>query len=136
MPVQFYAPGQYDSPLTPDGRARTIAAFHMAQGDVDVLSKGTEMRRDILKRLMSPSAVSYWIDQGWLEKAPLEDKADEQKAQLLRLTSKGIVTCRNSVSGGGNVPTTLALVASWRAKMKLGGDSSLEAFKFPSLTAT
>ena len=94
------------------------------------------MRRDILKRLMSPSAVSYWIDQGWLEKAPLDKKSGEQKVQLLRLTSKGIVTCRNSVSGRGNVPPTLALVDSWRAKMKLGGDSSFEAFEFPSLTAT
>jgi hypothetical protein len=137
MSIQLYAPGQYDSPLTPDGRARTIAAFHVAQGDVDVLSKETEMRRDILKRLMSPLAVSCWIDQGWLEKVPIvEVIPDAGKVQLLRLTSKGIVTCRNSVGGGGNVPTTRALVDRWRTKMKVGGESAFEVFEFPSLTST
>lgn len=131
MSVRLYAPGCYDSPLTPDGRGRTIAAFHMAQGDVDFLSKETEMRRDILTRLMSPSAVRYWIDQGWLEKVSTVGEIPPlEKVQLLRLTSKGIVTCRNSISGGGNVPTTSALVASWRAKMKLGGDPSFEVFEF------
>lgn len=136
MPVQFCAPGHYDSPLTPDGRARTIAALHLAQGDVEALSKETEMRRDILKRLMSPSAVSYWIGQGWLEKVPIvEVTPGARKMQLLRLTAKGIVTCRNSVGGGGNVPTTLALVDSWRTKMKVGGESAFEVVEFSSLTS-
>lgn len=31
--IEFHVPGEYDSPLTASGRARTIASFHLAQGD-------------------------------------------------------------------------------------------------------
>jgi hypothetical protein len=64
--TQFYLPGDYDSPLTATGRARTIAAFHLAQGDVDVLTN-SDMRRDVLTALMSASAVTYWLHdaRGW-----------------------------------------------------------------------
>jgi hypothetical protein len=34
--VEFHVPGEYDSPLTARGRARTIASFHLAQGDADI----------------------------------------------------------------------------------------------------
>jgi hypothetical protein len=127
--VEFYVPGDYDSPLTASGRGRTIAAFHLAQGDVEFLTKVTEMRRDVLNRLMSPSAVSYWIAQKWLEKA-----RDVGRIQLLRLTAKGLVTCKNSVNGGGNVPTTAALVAQWRANMKRGGVSSFTLVSFDPIS--
>lgn len=113
--IEFFVPGEYDSPLTASGRARTIAAFHLAQGDVDVLGKA-EMRRDVLNVLMSPSAVSYWLGtQGWLEKTR---KAGS--VQLVRLTDKGLSTCANSVNGGSNVPTTPELVSRWRERMKQG----------------
>lgn len=127
--IEFYVPGDYDSPLTASGRGRTIAAFHLAQGDVEFLTKVTEMRRDVLNRLMSPSAVSYWIAQKWLEKA-----RDVGRIQLLRLTAKGLVTCKNSVNGGGNVPTTAALVAQWRADMKRGGVSSFTLVSFDPIS--
>lgn len=127
--IEFYVPGDYDSPLTASGRGRTIAAFHLAQGDVEFLTKVTEMRRDVLNRLMSPSAVSYWIAQKWLEKA-----RDVGRIQLLRLTAKGLVTCKNSVNGGGNVPTTAALVAQWRANMKRGGVSSFTLVSFDPIS--
>jgi hypothetical protein len=65
MPT-FFKPGRYENPLTEYGRARTIAAFHLAQGDVDVLASG-EMRRDVLTALMSPRAVGYWLNEKeWL----------------------------------------------------------------------
>ncbi|VVQ28514.1 hypothetical protein PS943_00950 [Pseudomonas fluorescens] len=127
--IEFYVPGDYDGPLTASGRGRTIAAFHLAQGDVEFLTKVTEMRRDVLNRLMSPSAVSYWIAQKWLEKA-----RDVGRIQLLRLTAKGLVTCKNSVNGGGNVPTTAALVAQWRANMKRGGVSSFTLVSFDPIS--
>lgn len=127
--IEFYVPGDYDSPLTASGRGRTIAAFHLAQGDVELLTKVTEMRRDVLNRLMSPSAVSYWIAQKWLEKA-----RDVGKIQLLRLTAKGLVICKNSVNGGGNVPTTAALVGRWRANMKRGGVSSFTLVSFDPIS--
>jgi len=127
--IEFYVPGDYDSPLTASGRGRTIAAFHLAQGDVEFLTKVTEMRRDVLNRLMSPSAVSYWIAQKWLEKV-----RDVGRIQLLRLTAKGLVTCKNSVNGGGNVPTTAALVARWRANMKRGGVSSFTLVSFDPIS--
>ncbi|MDR6714333.1 hypothetical protein J2W83_003954 [Pseudomonas hunanensis] len=127
--IEFYVPGNYDSPLTASGRGRTIAAFHLAQGDVEFLTKVTEMRRDVLNRLMSPSAVSYWIAEKWLEKA-----RDVGRIQLLRLTAKGLVTCKNSVNGGGNVPTTAALVARWRANMKRGGVYSFTLVSFDPIS--
>ena len=127
--IEFYVPGDYDSPLTASVRGRTIAAFHLAQGDVEFLTKVTEMRRDVLNRLMSPSAVSYWIAQKWLEKA-----RDVGRIQLLRLTAKGLVTCKNSVNGGGNVPTTAALVARWRTNMKRGGVSSFTLVSFDPIS--
>lgn len=113
--IEFYVPSAYDSPLTALGRARTIAAFHIAQGDANTLTKA-EMRRDVLNVLMSTTAVSYWLGtQEWLEKT-----RKIGGVQLLRLTDKGLMTCANSVNGGSNVPTTPELVSRWRERMKNG----------------
>lgn len=126
-PLTFHIPGEYENPLTPSGRGRTIAAFHLAQGDVDELAK-TDMRRDILTKLMSSSAVNYWLNtQGWLEKSKKVGKI-----QLLKLTSKGLVTCRNSLAGGADVPTTKELVQGWRTRMK-NGAASFSCIQFPPL---
>lgn len=54
--TRFLVPGKYENPLTVSGRGRTIAAFYLAQGDVNRLTDG-EMRRDVLSALMSPRAV-------------------------------------------------------------------------------
>lgn len=59
--MKFFIPGKYENPLTESGRGRTIAAFRLAQGDVTVLTNA-EMRRDVLSGLLSPSAVSYWLN--------------------------------------------------------------------------
>jgi hypothetical protein len=115
-PIELYCPGDYANPLTPDGRGRTIAAFLVAQGrDSELVN--IEMRRDILNDLMSPRAVSYWLNEkGWLE---LVSKVG--RIQLVRLTNAGIITCRNSVAGGGDFPTEPALVERWRQVMLKGG---------------
>lgn len=125
LPIEFYIPAAYENPLTPSGRGRTIAAFHLAQGDIAILSK-EEMRRDVLNKLMSPSAVNYWLNtQGWLEKT-----RKIKNIQLLRLTAKGIVTCRNSVHGGADVSTTEVLITQWREKMK-NGSPTFKKISFP-----
>lgn len=117
--TEFFIPGDYDSPLTPSGRGRTIAAFHLALGNVETLMQ-SDMRRDVLNDLMSKSAVNYWLNtQGWLEKSR---KAGN--VQLVRLTDAGLRTCANSVAGGSNVPTTKSLVDSWRKKLVQGGSGS------------
>ena len=127
--TEFFVPGSYDSPLTAAGRARTIAAFHLALGDVDALDRG-EMRRDVLNDLMSKSAVNYWLNtQGWLEKS-----RKIGNIQLLRLTGPGLRTCANSLAGGSSVPTTHALVASWRRTMRQGG-SGCERKTYKQLSA-
>lgn len=114
--TEFFVPGNYDSPLTASGRARTIAAFHLALGDVDTLTR-EDMRRDVLNDLMSKSAVSYWLNEkGWLEKS-----RKVGSVQLLRLTDTGLRTCANSIAGGSNVPTTKLLVNSWRQLLRQGG---------------
>jgi hypothetical protein len=59
--ITYYSPGNYDNPIGPDGRARTIAAFHVAQVG-DVLAR-VPMRRDVLEVLTSPSAIRYWLNQ-------------------------------------------------------------------------
>lgn len=111
----FFAPGAYENPITPGGRARTIAAFHLAQGNADTLTKA-EMRRDVLNVLMSPRAVGYWLhDKKWLE---LVRKVG--RIQLVRLTNDGLRTCANSIAGGSEVPTTLELVQSRRLQMLQG----------------
>jgi hypothetical protein len=112
--TEFFAPGEYEVPLTASGRARTIAAFHVAEGDKQRLSQ-TEMRRDVLTILMSPSAVQYWLSRGWLEKT-----RKLGRIQLLRLTDKGAITCTNGLNGGGDYPTTPELVSLWRSRMKFG----------------
>lgn len=125
--LTFYVPGQYENPLTAIGRARTIAAFHLAQGNTDTLAS-SEMRRDVLTALMSPRAVSYWLNKkGWLEKT-----RKIGKFQLLRLTNEGLRTCANSVAGGSSVPTTPALVKTQCEKMLRGG-SGLTQKNFPQL---
>ena len=114
--IEYFIPGNYDSPLTASGRGRTIAAFHLALGDIDTLTKG-DMRRDVLNDLMSKSAVNYWLNtQGWLEKS-----RKIGNIQLLRLTDAGLRTCANSVAGGSNVPTAKSLVDSWRKTLREGG---------------
>ena len=129
MTERFFIPGAYENPLTPSGRGRTIASFHLAQGDADKLSK-VQMRRDVLNKLMSTTAVSYWLTQGWLEKG---DKIG--RVQLVKLTVKGIVTCANSINGGAHVATTTALVSRWREQMK-NGSSQFQELCFPSLVAS
>lgn len=111
----FFAPGTYENPLTAGGRARTIAAFHLAQGNVDTLTNA-EMRRDVLNALMSPRAVGYWLnDKGWLE---LVRKVG--RFQIVRLTNDGLRTCANSIAGGSEVPTTPELVRTRRLQMLQG----------------
>lgn len=129
MTQSFFIPGAYENPLTPSGRGRTIASFHLAQGDTAELSKA-EMRRDILNKLMSPSAVNYWLSQGWLEKGQKIGRV-----QLLKLTGKGMNTCKNSVNGGADVTTTKELVARWRQEMK-NGLPHFEEVHFKPLSAS
>ncbi len=115
MPT-FFAPRQYENPLTEQGRARTIAALHLAQGSTIELTSA-EMRRDVLNRLMSPRAVSYWLnDKEWLNFSRRIGRVE-----LLCLTDAGLRTCANSIAGGSEVPTTPELVASRRHLMLLGG---------------
>ena len=126
MPT-FYAPNQYENPLTEQGRARTIAAFNIAQGNPNTLTS-TEMRRDVLVKLMSPRAVSYWLnDKEWLM---LSRKVD--RIQLLCLTDAGLRTCANSIAGGSEVPTNPELVSSRRLLMSQGGHGHNEV-TFPDM---
>lgn len=111
----FFVPGAYENPLTASGRARTIAAFHLAQGNADTLTKA-EMRRDVLNSLMSPRAVGYWLN----EKKWLEPVRKVGRIQLLRLTNDGLRTCANSIAGASNVPTTPELVQTCRFQMLHG----------------
>ena len=111
----FFAPGTYENPLTASGRARTIAAFHLAQGNADTLTTA-EMRRDVLTALMSPRAIGYWLnDKEWLE--PVRKVG---RVQLVRLTDDGLRTCANSIAGGSEVPTTPELVQTRRIQMLQG----------------
>lgn len=126
MPT-FFVPSAYESPLTPEGRARTIAAFYLAQGDPLVLS-GAAMRRDVLTALMSKSAIGYWLNQKeWLERIHKVGGV-----QLLRLTDDGLRTCANSAAGGSDTPTTPELIAAKRRAMREGGGGHVERL-FPSL---
>lgn len=111
---KFYAPGNYESPLTPEGRARTIASFQICCAPQE-LAKDVPMRRDVLRNLMSPRAVSYWLELGWLKKI-----GKVGKVELLVLSSKGLVTCKNSLAGGSEVPTTKALVDRCVTQMTVG----------------
>lgn len=115
MPT-LYAPGDYLRPLTAEGRARTIAAFHVAQGNGDQLTDA-EMRRDVLNKLMSTSAVQYWLK----DKERLRVARQVGRVQMLQLTDAGLSTCRNSVNGGSDVPTYPELIAVRRRSMAYGG---------------
>lgn len=125
--TKFFAPGTYENPLTAGGRARTIAAFHLAQGNVDALTK-VEMRRDVLNALMSPRAVGYWLnDKNWLEVV-----RKVGRVQLVRLTNDGLRICANSIAGGSDVPTTPELVKTRRLQMLQGSPGHTEKV-FPPL---
>jgi len=122
--LEYFLPGNYESPLTASGRGRTIAAFHVAQGNAERLCAG-EMRRDVLTSLMSPTAVNYWLkEKGWLEKG-----RKVGRVQMLKLTSTGLATCAASVRGGSAVPTTRAIVDTWRDIM-VNGRQGLEKKSF------
>ncbi len=126
MPT-FFAPEAYENPLTPGGRARTIAAFYLAQGEPPELSNA-EMRRDVLTALMSPSAIGYWLNQQqWLEWVRTVGRV-----QILRLTDDGLRTCSNSAAGGSGTPTSRELVDEKRRLMREGGRGHTERI-FPPL---
>lgn len=123
----FFIPGLYENPLTPEGRARTIAAFYLAQGNPSVLGSG-EMRRDILRALMSPNAINYWLNQ----KEWLEVVRTVGRIQILRLTDDGLRTCTNNAAGGSDTPTTPELIESRKPLMLEGGYGHTER-TFPEL---
>jgi len=126
--TEFHIPNAYDNPLTESGRGRTIAAFRLAQGDVETLTTLAEMRRDVLTALTSTSAINHWLNsQGWLERSR---KAG--KVQLLRLTDAGFKICAGSLARGGTVPTTPELVSMWTNRMK-NGAPGYEKKTFPPL---
>ncbi|MVW80190.1 hypothetical protein [Bordetella sp. 02P26C-1] len=125
MPT-FFMPGKYEKHLTPDGRARTLAAFHLAQGNTDNLD-GSEMRRDVLTALMSPSAVGYWLKMGWLEKT-----RKIGATQMLRLTGLGLQTCSNSLAGIAPVSAYPETVMNKRRFMSQGGPGHTKT-TFPDL---
>ena len=119
--LRVFIPGTYENPLTEAGRARSIAACLVAQGNVAEIGHG-EMRRDVLTALMSPSAVNYWLNsKGWFEKS-----RKIGSIQLVRLTDDGIRTCNNSIAGGSDVPTTRELVETKRRQMLEGGSGLSE----------
>lgn len=119
--MKFFIPGSYENPLSESGRGRTIAALRLAQGDVTDLTDA-EMRRDVLSALMSPRAVSYWLnDKGWLAKS-----RKVGAVQLVRLTDAGLLTCANSLAGGSEVSTTVEIVKAKRKQMMLGGGGMKE----------
>ncbi|WP_324733399.1 hypothetical protein [Pseudomonas paeninsulae] len=112
--IEFYAPGDYGNPFAGTDRSRTISALYIAQGDVGNLSK-KEMRRDVLTKLMSPSAVNYWLNEkGWLEKT-----RKIGRIQLLRLTTSGLSTCSISIGGLGTSQANNE-ISEWRRKIKYG----------------
>ena len=126
MPT-YFVPGTYENPLTPEVRARTIAAFYLTQGKPSALGK-TEMRRDILRELMSPRAITYWLnDKEWLEAT-----RKIGRIQMLRLTEAGLSTCSNSAAGGSDTPTTPDLIESRVRIMSEGGRGHSEKL-FPEL---
>ena len=127
MPI-YHAPRQYEQHLTSSGRARTIAAFHIAQGDVDRLGT-SDMRRDVLLILMSKSAINHWLDQKWLERS-----GSIGKIKMLRLTSMGLQTCSNSLSGLAHVNTDPESVANKRRLMTQGGSGHTKT-ELPDLPA-
>lgn len=123
----FFAPRQYEKRLTEHGRARTITAFHVAQGNADQLTDA-ELRRDVLNKLMSPTVVRYWLkDRGWLR---LSRKIG--RIELLCLTDDGLRTCTDSVARGSEVATTPELVAHSR-RMMIEGGSGYDPVDFEAL---
>jgi len=113
--LTFYVPGKYENPLTADGRARTIAAFYLAQGNTDILSDA-EMRGDVLRHLMSPRAINWWVEKQWIE-----ESRRHGRTRMLRLTQLGLQTCSNSLAGLAAVNTTNTLVSEKRRVMSQGG---------------
>ena len=94
--ITLYAVGQYGSPFTQDDRDRTVAALYVAQGGPSLGSAA--MRRDVLNFLMSPSAVGYWLRQGWFEKSHKIGRLE-----YLRLTGKGASQCGSLAGPSTNV---------------------------------
>lgn len=119
--ITLYDVGQYGSPFTPDDRDRTIAALFVAQGGSTL--GFTVMRRDILRFLMSDSAVNYWLNSKcWLEKC-----GKVGRVELLRLTAQGINQCGSPTGPSANV-------RKWMERMTVKSASSGAAKTFAPLT--
>jgi hypothetical protein len=99
----LYGVGQYGSPFTSDDRDRTIAALYVALGSGQ-LGQGA-MRRDVLRFLMSSSAVGHWLTKRWLEKC-----GKTGRVELLRLTAQGLNQC-------GSLAGPSVNVSNWMRRM-------------------
>lgn len=119
--IILYSIGFCENPLTSVGRGGTIAAFHVAQSSSEITA--AEMRRDILTFLMSPRAISYWLNEKkWLKKCKKVGRVE-----ILQLTSEGLLTCINSLNGGADVSTSRIIVDRWVRYMCSGesGEGSI-----------
>lgn len=115
----FYAVGEYGQPFDPSiDRPRTIAAFYAAQGQQRLTS--APMRRDVLKHLMSKSAVSYWLKKGWLIKA---DKIG--RIEHLQLTDAGLDLC--DASNGPSLMVSKWLKHMTNSQYALGEEKIFES---------
>lgn len=99
--------GSYGKYVGSDGRARTIAAFHVAQNRGEL--NASALRADMVRYLVGSTACRYWLKVGRLESTGEHARA----FPLLQLTGEGFRECANSAGGGGNIPTAPAQIVKW-----------------------
>ncbi|MEL4387699.1 hypothetical protein [Shewanella xiamenensis] len=93
-------------------RAMTIAGLRIIQNSRQLDNRA--MRTDVFKFLLSPRALSYWKEQGWLE--------SRGRTETVRLTESGLSNCSGSMHNEVAANTSEALITEWELRL-LEGDS-------------
>lgn len=99
--------GPYGRTVDSEGRARTIAAFCVAQNSREL--DGRQMRTDILKYLLGQSAFRHWTTGT----GRLIRSGSAGSLKTVYFETSGLLECKNSVSGGGTVATSRDRVEWW-----------------------
>lgn len=101
-------------------RAMTVAGFRIIQNSRQLDKRA--MRTDVFRFLLSPRALSYWKDQGWLE--------PKGRTEFVRLTDEGLSICSDSLHEEAATNTREAAIIQWETQMISGGSITSQAKVF------
>ena len=109
--ITLYSAEQYPAQKK-ELRAMTIAGLRVIQNSRQLDNRA--MKTDVFRFLLSPKALSYWKQQGWLE--------PKGRTGFVSLTESGLTYCSGSMHNDAATNTCEALICEWEQRL-IEGDA-------------